>query len=90
MRPQGQSQGQVSDQVLIFVRFYLKQGRSHTETYRFRERDYLCEKRELAVDFLFCLALIELLKQLPFHPGQDDAVNHVITLVFRHLRYREP
>lgn len=29
-----------------------------------RERDYLLERRDLAVDFIFCLVLIEVLKQV--------------------------
>lgn len=40
-----------------------------------RERDYLLERRDLAVDFIFCLVLVEVLKQvsapvsLSPHPG---------------------
>ncbi|KAF6130114.1 FRY like transcription coactivator [Phyllostomus discolor] len=29
-----------------------------------RERDYLLERRDLAVDFIFCLVLVEVLKQV--------------------------
>ncbi|XP_046390276.1 protein furry [Ischnura elegans] len=47
------------------------------------------QRRTLAVEFLFCLALIEVLKQLPFHPGQDDLVAHIENLSFAHFKYRE-
>lgn len=53
--------------------------RSHSRTWRLhvvlmlaccfrdeqhRERDYLLERRDLAVDFIFCLVLVEVLKQV--------------------------
>jgi len=44
---------------------------------------------QLAVDFIYCLVLIEVLKQLPYHPGHDDLVTHIISLAFRHFKYRE-
>lgn len=53
------------------------------------EKEFLCEKRDLAVDFIYCLVLIEILKQLPYHPGHDDLVAHIISLAFRHFKYRE-
>jgi len=53
------------------------------------EGDVATEKRDLAVEFLFCLVLIEILKQLPFHPGQDDLVAYIENLAFKHFKYRE-
>ncbi|CAB3359556.1 Hypothetical predicted protein [Cloeon dipterum] len=53
------------------------------------EGDVATEKRDLAVEFLFCLVLIEILKQLPFHPGQEDLVTSIENLAFRHFKYRE-
>lgn len=53
------------------------------------ERDYLHERRDLAVEFIFCLVLIEVLKQLPLHPGQEDLVGYIDTLAFKHFRFRE-
>ncbi|XP_071510567.1 protein furry homolog-like [Diadema antillarum] len=53
------------------------------------EKDYLSERRDLAVDFLFCLVLIEVLKQLPLHPVPDHMVTHIETLAFRHFKSRE-
>ncbi|XP_063231705.1 protein furry [Bacillus rossius redtenbacheri] len=53
------------------------------------EADVLQERRDLAVEFIFCLVLIEVLKQLPFHPGQDDLVTYIENIAFRHFKYRE-
>lgn len=47
------------------------------------------ERRDLAVEFIFCLALIEVLKQLQFHPGHEDLVTHIENLCFKHFKYRE-
>lgn len=47
------------------------------------------EKRDMAVEFIFCLVLIEVLKQLPFHPGHHDLVGKIEDLAFIHFKYRE-
>lgn len=47
------------------------------------------QKREAAVEFIFCLALIEVLKQLPFHPGHEDILRNIENSAFRHFKYRE-
>ena len=39
------------------------------------EKDYLQQRRDLAVEFLFCLCLVEVLKQFHYHPGNDDLVS---------------
>lgn len=54
-----------------------------------KEMEVIGERRDLAVEFLFCLALIEVLKQLPFHPGHEDLVTHIENLCFKHFKYRE-
>ena len=53
------------------------------------EADTLQERRDLAVEFIFCLVLIEVLRQLSFHPGQDDLVTYIESLAFKHFKYRE-
>ncbi|GAB6027284.1 hypothetical protein CHUAL_001566 [Chamberlinius hualienensis] len=53
------------------------------------EKDYLLERRDLAVEFIFCLVLIEVLRQLPVHPGHDGLVNYIENLAFKHFRFRE-
>ena len=35
----------------------------------------LLERRDLAVEFIFCLVFIEVLKQLHVHPGHEDLVS---------------
>ena len=42
------------------------------------EKDYLQQRRDLAVEFLFCLCLVEVLKQFHYHPGNDDLVRNLI------------
>ncbi|XP_064305462.1 protein furry homolog-like isoform X2 [Phalacrocorax carbo] len=54
-----------------------------------RERDYLLERRDLAVDFIFCLVLIEVLKQIPVHPVPDPLVHEVLNLAFKHFKHKE-
>ncbi|XP_056139794.1 protein furry homolog [Lampris incognitus] len=54
-----------------------------------QQRDYLLERRDLAIDFIFSLVLIEVLKQMPLHPVLDSLVNDVINLAFKHFRYKE-
>lgn len=50
---------------------------------------YILEKRDLAIEFIFCLVLIEVLKQLPLHPGYDDLTTHIENLAFKHFKFRE-
>ncbi|KAM8939843.1 protein furry homolog-like isoform 3-T3 [Pelodytes ibericus] len=54
-----------------------------------RERDYLLERRDLAVDFIFCLVLVEVLKQIPVHPVPDPIVQEVLNLAFKHFKHKE-
>ncbi|XP_064619246.1 protein furry-like isoform X4 [Lineus longissimus] len=49
----------------------------------------LLDKRDLAVDFLYCLVVVEVLKQLSYHPGHDDLINQIITQAFKHFRYKD-
>ncbi|XP_075160591.1 microtubule binding protein furry isoform X3 [Haematobia irritans] len=54
-----------------------------------QELDFQLQRREAAVEFIFCLALIEILKQLPFHPGHEDLVRNIENLAFKHFKYKE-
>ncbi|XP_062275707.1 protein furry homolog isoform X1 [Scomber scombrus] len=54
-----------------------------------QQKDFLLERRDLAIDFIFSLVLIEVLKQMPLHPVLDSLVNEVINLAFKHFRYKE-
>uniref|UniRef100_A0A452VB32 FRY microtubule binding protein n=1 Tax=Ursus maritimus TaxID=29073 RepID=A0A452VB32_URSMA len=54
-----------------------------------QQRDYLMERRDLAIDFIFSLVLIEVLKQIPLHPVIDSLIHDVINLAFKHFKYKE-
>ncbi|KAL9906690.1 microtubule binding protein furry isoform 3-T3 [Glossina fuscipes fuscipes] len=53
------------------------------------ELEFQLQRREAAVEFIFCLALIEILKQLPFHPGHEDLVRSIENLAFKHFKYKD-
>lgn len=50
---------------------------------------YILEKRDLGVEFIFCLVLIEILKQLHLHPGYDELTSYIENLAFKHFKFRE-
>ncbi|XP_076876310.1 protein furry homolog isoform X3 [Brachyhypopomus gauderio] len=54
-----------------------------------QQKDYLLERRDLGIDFIFSLVLIEVLKQIPLHPLLDGLIQEVINLAFKHFRYKE-
>jgi len=60
-----------------------------TETPERSETDIQKEKRDLAVEFIFCLVLIEVLKQLSFHPGHEDLVQYIENLALKHFKHQE-
>ena len=53
------------------------------------EYEFVSEKRDLAVEFILCLVLVEVLKQLSVHPGHEDLVQKIENLCFKHFRYRD-
>lgn len=53
------------------------------------ELEYQLQRREPAVEFIFCLMLIEVLKQLHFHPGHDGIIKEIENLAFKHFKYRD-
>ena len=60
-----------------------------SEMFERSEEEYRMERRDLAVQFILCLVLIEVLKQLPVHPGHEDLVNYIENLAFKNFKYRE-
>ncbi|XP_015783421.1 protein furry [Tetranychus urticae] len=66
-----------------------KSSSSGCDIYEKSEQLYTLEKRDLCVEFIFCLFLIEVLKQLPLHPGHEDLISHIENLAFKHFKYRE-
>uniref|UniRef100_A0A3B4BUU4 Furry homolog a (Drosophila) n=1 Tax=Pygocentrus nattereri TaxID=42514 RepID=A0A3B4BUU4_PYGNA len=78
--------------------WYKRQNGEEDESHEYRprsntndeqQRDYLLERRDLAIDFIFSLVLIEVLKQMPLHPVLDTLVQEVINLAFKHFKYKE-
>ena len=64
--------------------------RSNTsEMFERSEEEYIMERRDLSVQFILCLVLIEVLKQLSVHPGHEDMVNYIENLAFKNFKYRE-
>nr|XP_040568440.1 LOW QUALITY PROTEIN: protein furry-like [Lepeophtheirus salmonis] len=53
------------------------------------EQEFIAEKRDLAIEFIFCLLLIEVLKTLPVHPGHEDLVQYIENIAFKHFKYRD-
>jgi len=62
---------------------------THNESQEKNEIIYLLEKRDLCIEFIFCLFLIEVLKQLPLHPGHDELILYIETLAFKQFKYTE-
>ncbi|XP_048454072.1 protein furry homolog [Rhincodon typus] len=81
--------------------WYKRQNGTEDESHEYRprtsaksksdeqQRDYLLERRDLAIDFIFSLVLIEVLKQISLHPVPDNLVQEVINLAFKHFKYKE-
>ncbi|XP_059089513.1 protein furry-like isoform X3 [Tigriopus californicus] len=53
------------------------------------ELEFVSEKRDLAIEFIFCLVLIEVLKQLHVHPGHEELVRYIEDIAFRHFKFRD-
>ncbi|XP_029283852.1 protein furry homolog-like isoform X3 [Cottoperca gobio] len=54
-----------------------------------RDKDFLLERRDLAIDFIFCLVSVEVLKQIPLHPVPDVLLHEVLNLAFKHFKHKE-
>ena len=77
--------------IILFFIWWLSgdsKGKSELSLAR-SEYEFVSEKRDLAVEFIFCLVLIEVLKQLSVHPGHEDLVQKIENLCFKHFRYRD-
>ncbi|KAK4475902.1 hypothetical protein MN116_001147 [Schistosoma mekongi] len=53
------------------------------------ELSVLFERRDLAIDMVFCHVMLAVLKQLPFHPGHNDVIESILEQCFRRFNYRE-
>jgi len=54
-----------------------------------REKEYLVERQELAIDFIFCLVLIEVLTKLSVHPVPESFIHTIEDYAFRHFKQQE-
>uniref|UniRef100_A0A8C4NEA5 Furry homolog b (Drosophila) n=1 Tax=Eptatretus burgeri TaxID=7764 RepID=A0A8C4NEA5_EPTBU len=54
-----------------------------------KDCDHVAERHDLAMDFIMCLVLIDVLKQIPLHPVPDVLLQDVINLSFKHFSPRE-
>lgn len=52
-------------------------------------KDFLCERRDLAVEFVYCLVLVEVLAKLNFHPGYEELVVYITKQAFRHFKFKD-
>lgn len=64
-------------------------GKNLNESSEKNEIIYLLEKRDLCIEFIFCLFLIEVLKQLPLHPGHEELIIYIESIAFKHFKYVE-
>lgn len=49
----------------------------------------LIKNRELLIEFIFCLALIEVFGQLSLHPGHEELIEYIENLAFQHFKFVE-
>ena len=54
-----------------------------------RDKDYLTERQELAIDFIFCLVLIEVLTKLSVHPVPESFIHTIEDYAFKHFKQQE-
>ena len=54
-----------------------------------REMAHLVERRELVVEFLFCLVLVEVMPRLSVHPVPESFIHKIEDLAFKHFKQQE-
>ena len=47
------------------------------------------ERQELAVEFLFCLVLVEVMPRLSVHPVPESFIHSIEDLAFKHFKQQE-
>ncbi|KAA3681780.1 uncharacterized protein DEA37_0008779 [Paragonimus westermani] len=53
------------------------------------EARVLAERRDLAIDVVFCQTLLSILRQLSYHPGHNDKIELILEQSFRRFKCRE-
>ena len=54
-----------------------------------RDKGYLVERQELAIDFIFCMVLIEVLSKLTVHPVPESFIHTIEDYAFKHFKLQE-
>ena len=54
-----------------------------------RDKEYLTERQELAIEFLFCLVLIEVLTKISVHPVPESFIHTIEDYAFKHFKMQE-
>ena len=54
-----------------------------------KDRVHLVERRELAVEFIFCLVLVEVMPRLSVHPVPESFIHNIEDLAFTHFKLQE-
>ncbi len=49
----------------------------------------LVERQELAIDFIFCMVLIEVLSKLTVHPVPESFIHTIEDYAFKHFKLQE-
>jgi hypothetical protein len=67
-----------------FLKKKTKQIKNFINCFLFkRDNEFMEERREMVIHSLLCIALNEILKQLSFHPGNDELLSYIIDLSFK-------
>ncbi|VDP89014.1 unnamed protein product [Echinostoma caproni] len=53
------------------------------------EMRVLAERRDLAIDIVFCQVVLSVLRQLSYHPGNNQLIETILDQSFRRFKYRE-
>ena len=69
--------------------FYLRDATDSPFPVSKRDKDYLTERQELAIDFIFCLVLIEVLTKLSVHPVPESFIHTIEDYAFKHFKQQE-
>lgn len=54
-----------------------------------RDKAYVVERQELAIEFIFCMVLIEVLSKLTVHPVPESFIHTIEDYAFKHFKLQE-
>ncbi|CAK9301993.1 unnamed protein product [Gordionus sp. m RMFG-2023] len=50
-------------------------------------KDFLTERKELTIEYIYCLSLIQILPQFKLHPGHENLYKIIEDQIFKHFKY---